>query len=1047
MTSLAAPPTQLPAKSNAPPHAQSGTPKPMSGQALGRPMPNILHVTNPAPESWPAALGRATTLGFDTLLLPALDIPTALIEAATGLGVSLLGDLPLEETPTAILEEAPGPFTRLAAPLFDPRQKSTAAPKARAAIATIEDAAALATWHAEQIKRAVAKGIQGVRLLGLTDLPGWAVPTILANLRTECPGVRLFAWTPGLATSVLEAIPPHTVDLVATSLARWDGQADWLWRELALLARIAPIVAEPGPSPDGQALAAILTEGWLPSDTPGLEALIAARVGSAAGTIAGLPWSHLVSQGGGPAYAILRTDTPDARQAKRATLAITTLAPNTIDVGAILTTLDTPAHHFTSPAGDPLTPAARLALEPGALRLYASTPLRTPAPIATLSRKRAEQAAATPRIAIENPTPSVENGRFPARLVLGSEARIEADIIADGHDHLAAVVRWRAPGTEDWSEAPMKHHVNDRWAAHIPLQALGVHHYAIEAWWDVYDTFVDELTKKYAAGIPITLELQEGAILVRKAAERSSKKLESALKDLVRKLEAGAPDECRTLLLSPETRTLMARADERRHRTTTDPIPLQVERPGAAFASWYEVFPRSMSDDPARHGTFRDVVRHLPRIQRMGFDVLYFPPIHPIGRINRKGPNNTLTPGPNDPGSPYAVGNEEGGHDAIHAELGTVEDFQHLRAAAAEHGIELALDFAIQCAPDHPWLKQHKGWFDWRPDGSIRYAENPPKKYQDIVNVDFYQVDSIPDLWLALANAVLFWCDQGIRLFRVDNPHTKPLPFWEWMIAEVQARYPDAVFLAEAFTRPKVMYRLAKVGFSQSYTYFTWRNTKYELQSYLNELNAELPNGAPRDFFRPHFFVNTPDINPVPLQGAPRQAFLVRTALATTLSGLWGLYNGFELCEATPVPGREEYLDSEKYQCRTWDWDRPGNITAEIAVLNGIRKRNPALHTHLGLILPQRRQRPGPPVREGHQGSRQRPPRRHQPRPPEPTILPHRDPLLALAARPPRTRPGRPRSDRSYLRSRRTLDRPQPLRDPRLGPTLRNLAPAPRGRE
>ena len=376
-------------------------------------------------------------------------------------------------------------------------------------------------------------------------------------------------------------------------------------------------------------------------------------------------------------------------------------------------------------------------------------------------------------------------------------------------------------------------------------------------------------------------------------------------------------------------------------------MPVDAERIGAGFASWYEVFPRSMSDDPARHGTFADVERHLPRVRDMGFDVLYFPPIHPIGRSNRKGPNNTLTPGPDDPGSPYAIGSEAGGHDALHPELGTLDDFRQLVAAAAAHGLEIAIDFAVQCSPDHPWLKQHRGWFDWRPDGSIRYAENPPKKYQDIVNVDFYAEDSVPGLWVALCEAVLFWAGQGIRLFRVDNPHTKPFPFWEWMIAEVRARYPDAVFLAEAFTRPKVMYRLAKVGFSQSYTYFTWRNEKRELTAYLDELSTE----APSEFFRPHFFVNTPDINPVFLQTSGRPGFLIRAALAATLSGLWGVYNGFELCEGTPLPGKEEYLDSEKFQLRAWDWDRPGNIVSEITRLNQIRRANPALQSQLGVTF------------------------------------------------------------------------------------------------
>ena len=538
---------------------------------------------------------------------------------------------------------------------------------------------------------------------------------------------------------------------------------------------------------------------------------------------------------------------------------------------------------------------------------------------------------------------------FPARLVVGSLVTVEADLIGDGHDHLAAVVRWRSPGGEDWSETRMMPLTNDRWQARFPLDRLGLHHYAIEVWKDAYDTFVDELRKKSDAGVPITLELQEGAAIVRAAVSRAKKSTAVVLQDVLNALDApdSTEDSRRDILLAPHTIAAMARADDRPHSTATPLYPVQAERAGAAFANWYEVFPRSMSDDTARHGTFRDVIRHLPRVQAMGFDVLYFPPIHPIGRVNRKGPNNTQTPGPTDPGSPYAIGSPEGGHDAIHPELGTLEDFQALRAAAAEHGIELALDFAIQCAPDHPWLKQHKDWFSWRPDGSIRYAENPPKKYQDIVNVDFYAPGAVPDLWLALANAVLFWAQQGVRLFRVDNPHTKPLPFWEWMIAEVQSRFPDTVFLAEAFTRPKVMYRLAKVGFSQSYTYFTWRNTKQEFTDYL----TELAYGPPRDFFRPHFFVNTPDINPVPLQTAPRQAFLTRVALATTLSGLWGLYSGFELCEATPLPGREEYLDSEKYQIRAWDWNRPGTITTEIAQLNAIRRANPALHSHLGVTF------------------------------------------------------------------------------------------------
>ncbi|HEV2187958.1 MAG TPA: alpha-amylase family glycosyl hydrolase, partial [Stellaceae bacterium] len=372
-------------------------------------------------------------------------------------------------------------------------------------------------------------------------------------------------------------------------------------------------------------------------------------------------------------------------------------------------------------------------------------------------------------------------------------------------------------------------------------------------------------------------------------------------------------------------------------------FPVEAERRAAGFASWYELFPRSQSGDPGRHGTFADVIARLPAISAMGFDVLYFPPIHPIGAKNRKGRDNAPRAEPGDPGSPYAIGGAAGGHDAIHPALGTLNDFRRLRAAAARYGIELALDFAVQCSPDHPWLRQHPDWFDWRPDGSIRYAENPPKKYEDIVNVDFYAGSAVPSLWLALRDVVLFWAGEGVRLFRVDNPHTKPLAFWEWLIGEVRARFPDAIFLAEAFTRPKLMYRLAKIGFSQSYTYFTWRNTKAELTEYLTELTTNA-----RDFFRPHFFVNTPDINPVFLQTSGRPGFLIRAALAATLSGLFGVYSGFELCEARALPGREEYASSEKYEIRAWDWEAPGNIIAEITRLNHIRRVNPALQTHLG---------------------------------------------------------------------------------------------------
>jgi starch synthase (maltosyl-transferring) len=358
------------------------------------------------------------------------------------------------------------------------------------------------------------------------------------------------------------------------------------------------------------------------------------------------------------------------------------------------------------------------------------------------------------------------------------------------------------------------------------------------------------------------------------------------------------------------------------------------------------MFPRSQSGDVRRHGTFDDVIERLPYVRDMGFDILYFAPIHPVGRTNRKGRNNSLRAETGDPGSPYAIGAVEGGHDAIHPELGTLADFERLVDAARKHGLEIALDFAIQCSPDHPWIKEHPEWFDWRPDGSIKFAENPPKKYEDIVNVRFHG-EAFPSIWHALRDVVMFWAEHGVRVFRVDNPHTKPYAFWEWMIADVQALYPDAIFLSEAFTRPKVMKRLAKLGFTQSYTYFTWRNTKAELTEYLTELTRT----ACREYYRPNFFVNTPDINPVYLHDSGRAGFQARLVLAATLAGNYGVYSGFELCEGRPLPGKEEYLDSEKYEIKAWDWDRPGHIRDDIRLINRLRRERPALQQFKNLAF------------------------------------------------------------------------------------------------
>ncbi|CAN1600282.1 alpha-1,4-glucan--maltose-1-phosphate maltosyltransferase [Pseudomonas sp. B21-028] len=552
-----------------------------------------------------------------------------------------------------------------------------------------------------------------------------------------------------------------------------------------------------------------------------------------------------------------------------------------------------------------------------------------------------------PRIAIENTMPVIDGGQFAAKAVAGQNVTVTSKVFTDGHDKLAVRIRWRALNDELWNSEVMTDLGNNGWRGQFHVPDQGRYVFCIEAWFDQYASFCYELEKKYGAGVPISLELQEGRNHVLQAAERSDGELSEQLAALHHELSGLLPAEQVALFLAPHSADLMSLADHRPYLSISPEYPLDVERERAEFASWYELFPRSITDDPSRHGTFNDVHSRLAMIQDMGFDVLYFPPIHPIGRSFRKGPNNSLTAGPDDPGSPYAIGSEEGGHEAIHPQLGTREDFRRLVAAAEAHGLEIALDFAIQCSQDHPWLKQHPGWFSWRPDGTIKYAENPPKKYQDIVNVDFYAAEAIPSLWTELRDVVLGWVNEGVKMFRVDNPHTKPLPFWQWLIADVRARHPEVIFLAEAFTTPAMMARLGKVGYSQSYTYFTWRNTKAELATYFSELN-ESPW---RECYRPNFFVNTPDINPAFLHESGRAGFLIRAALATMGSGLWGMYSGFELCESAPVPGKEEYLDSEKYEIRPRDFTAPGNIIAEIAQLNRIRRQNPALQTHLGLKI------------------------------------------------------------------------------------------------
>jgi starch synthase (maltosyl-transferring) len=535
------------------------------------------------------------------------------------------------------------------------------------------------------------------------------------------------------------------------------------------------------------------------------------------------------------------------------------------------------------------------------------------------------------RIYIEDVFPSVDGGRFPVKRVAGDAIEVWADIFRDGHSVLAAELLWRPEAADKWSRVAMRLHGNDRWSASFTPTQVGRYLYAIEAWTDVFASWRRDFLTKREAGMEVTLELEEGRRLLAGLRRRNGAEAR-LVQDALRNADKDA-----TALLTAELAAAASKGD--RSDLTRSPFyPLIADRPIARASAWYEMMPRSQGRTPGVHATFDDCIRRLPDIAAMGFDVLYLPPIHPIGRTNRKGRNNSLSCERGDPGSPYAIGSPAGGHDAVHPELGALEDFQRLRVACAEHGLEIALDFAIQCSPDHPWLRQHPQWFKRRPDGSIQYAENPPKKYEDIVNPDFYCADR-EALWTALRDVVLFWVEQGVRIFRVDNPHTKPFPFWEWRIREVQRTDPNVIFLSEAFTRPKLMKALAKLGFSQSYTYFTWRTGKEELQAYLSEIT-----GYPeREYFRPNFFVNTPDILPFHLQSGEPWIFKARVALAATLSSNYGIYNGYELLEHEPIPGREEYLDSEKYEIKLRDWESPGNIKGYIANLNRIRRANAAL--------------------------------------------------------------------------------------------------------
>jgi starch synthase (maltosyl-transferring) len=825
-------------------------------------------------------------------------------------------------------------------------------------------------------------------------------PQIWSNLihiaKERDPSCRFIAETLGRSMDDTKATAAAGFDFLFNSFAWWDLRAPWALEQYEALRTIAPTIAFPenhhmdrlaartGDDPDHTvrvlkaryAVAALFSTGILmpmgyewgyrnplhrqgvsPADqemtnidiSNFITAINRLRTELPPANREGAQW--FISSPGSAVTALLRYDSGHVTSAAHAMIVLVNptgseqiVEPSTI-IGRSGGVFE--RFHDVTPDVSPLrfVPGSSVILAPQEVRILSARRA-----LITKNRRRPRQPTGEGRVIIENVQPEIDGGRSPVKRVVGDVLEVSADIFTDGHDKFNADLLYRLCGETEWHRASMKFVDNDRWAGRFPLERNARYQYTVEGWRDPFATWLNEVEKKRAAGVNVRLETIEGLHIVEKAAGLAQEPDASALVDLIKRLksfEDGSEAQLE-LLLDKHNRDLVDRNAEHENVSRYGAIlEVIVDRLAARFSAWYEIFPRSQSGNPSIHGTFDDVIAQLPRVKDMGFDVLYFTPIHPIGRTNRKGRNNSLTPQAGDPGSVYAIGSKEGGHKSLHPELGSLDDFRRLVAAAHDYGLEIALDFAIQCSPDHPWIKEHPEWFDWRPDGTIRFAENPPKKYEDIVNVHFY-ADSLPSLWYELRDVVLFWVDQGVRIFRVDNPHTKPIPFWEWMIAEVNSRHPDVLFLAEAFTRPKMMKKLAKIGFQQSYTYFTWRNTKQELIEYMTEL-AHTSMG---EYYRPNFFANTPDINPYYLQTSGRPGFIVRGTLAATLSSVYGIYNGFELCEGAPVAGKEEYLDSEKYELKAWDYDRPGNITDHIRRLNQIRRENPALWDFRNITFP-----------------------------------------------------------------------------------------------
>jgi len=939
----------------------------------------------------PALYARLQQRGFDALLLPApwllgpdsrspapLDADGALlagkrvpmvewIEHAVGQlaehGLALYLDIVLDRCAIGAVPDTTGPGW-YQAPAEDPARDPRMGAQTRDALRLRPGPPPpgfVQAW-ATRLRRWTERGVAGYAFHAPQCLPAQDWAELAAALHGPDRATQLYAWAQGLAPEPLAALRGAGLDGLCSSLPWWDFKSGWLAEEDGRLRAVATVIASPPRmAADKRAAwtAALCADVLMFDDEEdaGLPDVAAANRWFAQ---AGLRGPLRLAGGRDGHCTMLLRDCA-------AGTAVLALNPSDAEDASVdwdaLAPLLPPADFLSEGVPDGLAPQGNQ-IAPAGCAMYLLEPTH---PVREASRHVARRmdGAASQRIVVEQVSPAVDGGAFPVKCIPHERIAVHADIYMDGHELLAAELRWRAADESAWRATPFARGLNDRWEASFRPRRIGPHEFSVHAWLDAWQTFRHDLEVKHQAGVDVRLEVEEGLLMLRAALARARNASHPGalrVRNTLQKFGKGAEGELAPAtpqqiadLLDADLADTMRELDERPFEYVSPaPYPVWVDRSQACHASWYELFPRSQSARPGQHGTFDDVIARLPDLREMGFDVLYLPPIHPIGQRNRKGRNNSLQAAPDDVGSPYAIGSALGGHDAIEPLLGGLDGFLRLVDAAQAHGMEVALDFAIQCSPDHPWLTRHPDWFSWRPDGSLRHAENPPKKYQDIVNVAFYGAAAHRRarklaLWRALRDVVLFWAQHGVRTFRVDNPHTKPLPFWQWLIAEVHAQHPDVIFLSEAFTRPKMMYRLAKIGFTQSYTYFTWRNGKAELEAYLQEVST--PPAA--DFFRPHFFVNTPDINPYFLQSSGRPGFLIRAALAALGSGLWGMYSGFELCEAAALPGKEEYLDSEKYELRQRDWFAPGNIRAEITRLNQIRRNNPALQTHRGLTLAQ----------------------------------------------------------------------------------------------